>query len=81
MRDIFAPIMRIMAKKGLGAAAQSKAGQRMQAWLDGETTEPLEIWEETGAELEEELCSKTCIQRSYDGHGQQRGNDGGGRLH
>ena len=41
----------------------------------------LEKWEETGAELEEELFSKTFIQRSYDGHDEQMGNYGGDRLH
>ena len=37
MRDMFAPIMHTLAKKGQDAAEQSKAAQRMQAWLDGET--------------------------------------------
>ena len=44
----------------------------MEVWLHGEPTKPLEKWEETGAGLEEQLCSKPCIQRSYDGHDEQR---------
>ena len=81
MKESMMPIMRILAVKGRDAAEQPRAAQRMDAWLNGETTEPLEAREETGAGLEEQLFSKTFIQRSYEGREDHMGNGGGGRLH